>query len=133
VVKTVGDAVMASFMTGADAIESVAAAVQELAGACEGKVRIRVGCHTGAAVVVPLNGINDYFGQTVNVSARVEGTAPPMGLAVTEAVLADPAAEQAFHDVLAGSNGALERKEDREVALKGVPQPVKTCNFFAVV
>jgi len=80
VVKTVGDAVMASFVTGKAALLAVADAMELLPTVGHRPdnhqyIEIRVGVHCGKATVVPLNGVNDYFGQTTNIAARVQSVA----------------------------------------------------------
>jgi hypothetical protein len=80
VVKTIGDAVMASFTTGRGALLGVADAMELLPTIGrrpdnQQYIEIRVGVHCGKATVVPLNGVNDYFGQTTNIAARVQSVA----------------------------------------------------------
>jgi len=80
VVKTIGDAVMAAFVEERDA---VAAAVEMLerfptfrGGLPEAsKTFLKVGVYAGPCYVVTANGILDYFGQTVNLAARLQGAA----------------------------------------------------------
>ncbi|MFT3696841.1 MAG: DUF5939 domain-containing protein [Kofleriaceae bacterium] len=82
VIKTMGDAVMASFI---DASHCAAAALDALQrfGAFreEGKhrehVALKLGMWAGACYVVNANGALDYFGQTVNIASRVQHLANP--------------------------------------------------------
>ena len=74
-VKTIGDAVMASFTTGRAALKAVSEAMELMPTIGrrpdnDQYVEIRVGIHSGQATVVPLNGVNDYFGMTTNIAAR---------------------------------------------------------------
>lgn len=80
IVKTMGDAVMAAFTDShacaRAAIESLKAfesfrAKREF-GALIG---LKLGMHTGTCYVVSANGALDYFGQTVNIAARVQSLA----------------------------------------------------------
>jgi class 3 adenylate cyclase len=98
VVKTIGDAVMASFVEERDAVRAGAAMHRafpafraEHAEARE--LFLRVGVHAGPCYVVTANGILDYFGQTVNVAARLQGAAQP-----GELVLSREAAARALGD-----------------------------------
>src|SRR5262249_33139386 len=99
-VKTIGDAVMAAFVEERDAI---AAAVDMLerfpafrGGLPEaGRTFLKVGVYAGPCYVVTANGILDYFGQTVNLAARLQGTAGPGELILVEA-LAHEAAEHGW-------------------------------------
>ena len=91
VVKTIGDAVMASFTTGRAALTAVSEAMQLLPTIGrrpdnDNHIEIRVGIHCGQATVVPLNGVNDYFGQNVNIAARVQSVAKASECFVTETV-----------------------------------------------
>jgi len=79
VIKTIGDAVMAAFMTPADAVTAALAMRAAIADFNRGKkdreLILKVGIHSGAAIAVTLNDRLDYFGQTVNIAARVQGLA----------------------------------------------------------
>jgi class 3 adenylate cyclase len=76
VTKTIGDAVMAAFLTPADAV----AAAFEMRQAVEQLNRdrpqrdfvLKIGVHKGPSIAVTLNERLDYFGQTVNIAARVQ-------------------------------------------------------------
>jgi class 3 adenylate cyclase len=123
IVKTIGDAVMAAFPTPETALLSAAEAMRVVAEHCtnpqtQRPLAVRVGIHRGPALVVPLNGINDFFGQTVNITARVEAAANPSELLITEALLADPAARSAYTR-LTNSDG-YRAGHSRKLALKGV-------------
>lgn len=79
IVKTIGDAVMATFLDPADAL---AAGLDMLAGVAELNARVgrddillKMGIHRGAAIAVAQNDKADYFGQTVNVAARIQSVA----------------------------------------------------------
>ena len=88
IVKTIGDAVMAAFVEENDAVRAAVAmhrAFPEFRGrhAEAGELYLRVGVHTGPCYVVTANGILDYFGQTVNVAARLQGAAGTGELVMT--------------------------------------------------
>jgi class 3 adenylate cyclase len=78
-VKTIGDAVMASFH---EPLSAIRAALDMLAqirhfndSAGEELITLKIGAHVGPCLAVTLNGRLDYFGQTVNLAARVQGLA----------------------------------------------------------
>ena len=50
---------------------------------CEG-VYLKIGLYAGACYVVTSNGVLDYFGQTVNVAARLQAQAGPAEIVMTE-------------------------------------------------
>lgn len=97
VVKTMGDAVMASFASLADAtaagIAMVKAHDERFA---KDELTIKVGVHGGPCLVVRANDRLDYFGTTVNVSARLQAQAGPSEVVLTSASAEDPSVAQAI-------------------------------------
>jgi len=95
VVKTMGDAVMAAF---SDPTEALRAAIGMLdAAACLGQqVGLKIGLHEGPALVINNVGSLDYFGQTVNVAARVQGLAGPGEVWASGGLMSWPGAAQAL-------------------------------------
>jgi class 3 adenylate cyclase len=94
VVKTMGDAVMASFTRPTDAVAAAAEMLDAMEPVTERAARyghqlgLKVGIHQGAALVVTADERLDYFGQSVNVAARVQGLAGPGELWLTAPVYA---------------------------------------------
>jgi len=94
VTKTIGDAVMAAFSTSADAVR----AALEMREAVEQLNRdrpqrdfiLKIGVHRGASIAVTLNERLDYFGQTVNIAARVQNLADGDEICITEEVYGAP-------------------------------------------
>lgn len=118
-VKTMGDAIMASFNEPTDAAN---AALEMMAGMsalnaglkAEGhETGLKVGLHEGPALAVTAEERLDYFGQTVNVAARVQGLAQVGEIWLTPSVLAAPGVAPAFERAGWAS-------EERQVTLKGV-------------
>ena len=96
VVKTIGDAVMATFPTPDRAL---AAALRMRDGmsrlnAERGRedLLLKIGIHEGPCLAVSLNDRQDYFGQTVNIASRVQNLAAAQAIFVTGAVVEDPRA-----------------------------------------
>ncbi len=85
-VKTIGDAIMASFAEVEPAIAAAAAMRGDIARVGEGQLQLKVGVHAGPCIAVELNEQLDYFGQTVNVAARVQGLAEGGEIVCTEDV-----------------------------------------------
>jgi class 3 adenylate cyclase len=97
-VKTIGDAVMASFVDPLDAlraaIELRSRIAQFNAEAGGNQIALKVGLHTGACLAVTLNDRLDYFGQTVNIAARVQALAGAGEIVVTDDILAHEGAAE---------------------------------------
>lgn len=94
VVKTIGDAVMASFRQGSAALEA-ALDVQATIAALrvpdtQESVVVKMGLHLGPAIAVTMNDRFDYFGQSVNRAARIQGLARDQEIFISDAVVADP-------------------------------------------
>lgn len=90
VVKTIGDAVMASFSSPLEAF----LASQELQEYFsdsneETSIRIRITLHTGPCLAVNLNSNIDYFGNTVNFAAKLQGIADSGEIVFSEIVFRD--------------------------------------------
>lgn len=90
IVKTIGDAVMASFSEPKDAAGAAAAMLEDIEAFNRARggedLLLKIGLHRGPCIAVTLNDRLDYFGQTVNVAARVQGLAGPEEICVTEEV-----------------------------------------------
>jgi len=57
-------------------------------------IGLKVGLHSGACLAVTLNDRLDYFGQTVNIAARVQALAGADEVVVTDDVLTHPGAAE---------------------------------------
>ena len=88
VVKTIGDAVMASFGDPADAVK---AALAMQAAHRRPRAVLKLGIHVGPSVMVNLNDRLDYFGSTVNMAARLQGQSEGGDIVLSRAVADDPA------------------------------------------
>ena len=86
-IKTMGDAVMAAFSDASDgtaAAISMMAAMRDLAGGIQSnEMGLKVGLHAGPALAINSGTNVDYFGQTVNIAARVQGLADAGDICVT--------------------------------------------------
>jgi class 3 adenylate cyclase len=121
VVKTVGDAVMATFETPDRAIAAairMREAMSDLGAERQHQsLRLKMGIHEGSCLAVTLNGQQDYFGQTVNVASRVQGLADSRSIMVTEQVV-----ENADARALLETSGL--KPTPRSVALSGIADKV---------
>jgi len=93
-IKTIGDAVMASFLNPVDAVKAAVEMNKEIArfnrAFTSRDIILKIGIHKGACIAVTLNDRLDYFGQTVNTASRVQGLAGPEEIYLTEEVFAFP-------------------------------------------
>ena len=95
VVKTIGDAVMATFPTPERAIEA-ALKMREAMDRLnrqrgEEELLLKIGIHEGPCLAVTLNDRQDYFGQTVNIASRVQNLATEQAIFATGQVVAHSA------------------------------------------
>jgi class 3 adenylate cyclase len=96
VVKTIGDSVMAAFSSPDHALQA-ALAVQRSIGkfnetrtAEDGFILVKIGLHTGSAIAVNLNNTLDYFGNMVNLAARIQGKSRSEEVLMSEDTHRDP-------------------------------------------
>ncbi|HJQ57585.1 MAG TPA: adenylate/guanylate cyclase domain-containing protein, partial [Vineibacter sp.] len=95
VVKTIGDAVMATFPTPDRAMAAAIGmreAIRQLGDERKrDDLQLKIGIHEGPCLAVMLNDRQDYFGQTVNIASRVQGLADSRAIYATGAVVNNPA------------------------------------------
>ncbi len=91
VVKTIGDAVMATFATPNRAIAAairMREAMDDLGAQRQHQnLLLKMGIHEGPCLAVTLNDQQDYFGQTVNIASRVQGLAASRSIVATGQVV----------------------------------------------
>jgi class 3 adenylate cyclase len=90
IVKTMGDAVMATFRNPVEALRAVWKAQTIIAERGEPMLWLKVGLHKGPCIVVNLNDRLDYFGSTVNFTARLPGFSKGGELIFSEDFYNDP-------------------------------------------
>lgn len=115
IVKTIGDAVMAVFSRPTDAVSAALHILEEIEGYNsehgDPSIILKVGAHCGPSIAVTLNDNLDYFGQTVNVAARVQSLADAGEICISEALYSAPGVS----DLLSGHTIAV-----FEAPLRGV-------------
>lgn len=119
IVKTIGDAVMAVFDTPVDATAAALEmidALNEFNRTVSRELILKVGIHRGHAIAVTVNERADFFGQNVNIAARVHALAGANEVYLTEDVYDSPGVGDALsaHDVVPD-----------EVLVKGVSEKVR--------
>ncbi len=119
VVKTIGDAIMAAFVTPASAVSAALEMRSEIEQLNQARPArdfiLKIGIHRGPSIAVTLNDRLDYFGQTVNIASRVEHLAEGDEICLTEEVYDSPE--------VAGLLASYATKRD-QARLKGVQQQV---------
>ena len=89
-VKTIGDAVMASFHEPLNALKAALDMRNAIArlndGGGENLLLLKMGAHAGTCLAVTLNGRLDYFGQAVNLAARIQRLAAPNEICISDAL-----------------------------------------------
>jgi len=128
IVKTIGDAIMAVFSRPEDALAAADELHARVAEYCKGKghehpVQLKVGLHEGPSIAVTANERLDYFGQTVNLAARVQAMSEGEDIVLT----------RAFAEKVSDARLLRERgwaSEERQAYAKGFPQPIQVLRFI---
>lgn len=118
-VKTIGDAYLAvsggMASIGGDSrrallfAHDLVAELAALAGESGIELKVRIGIHTGPVVGGVIGSSRlayDYWGDTMNIASRLQGVAPPNGVAVSEATYFQTRTAQSY--------------EERSLVLKGI-------------
>jgi class 3 adenylate cyclase len=123
VIKTIGDAVMASFLTDLDAAEAaigyqkiIAQFNQNQELSEDNALILKVGVHSGPCLSVNLNSVMDYFGTTVNMAARIGALSKGNDIVTSAAILSNPAVRTTFEE------GGFITGESMRVQLRGIPE-----------
>ena len=122
VVKTIGDAVMATFVTPDRAIAAALRMREGMERLNDERghedLLLKIGIHEGPCLAVNLNDRQDYFGQTVNIASRVQNLAVNRSIFATE-----PVVENEASTALLAKHGLVPTFQSQ--ALKGVTERVK--------
>jgi class 3 adenylate cyclase len=114
VVKTIGDAVMATFPTPHRAVAAALRMRDAMHVLGDKRKRddlvLKIGIHEGPCLAVRFNDRQDYFGQTVNIAARVQGLAASRAIFATGSVVDNPETAS-----LLKANGLLPTAQRRAV------------------
>jgi adenylate cyclase len=97
IVKTIGDAVMAAFVSPQDALATAVEMIEafddfETARKLKNSIVIKVGVHYGPCIAVTLNDRIDYFGTTVNIAARVQALSDGRDIMASQALFQESSA-----------------------------------------
>jgi len=121
VVKTIGDSVMATFTYPEQALLAaieMRKAMQRLNDEREtSDLVVKIGIHEGPCLAMMLNERQDYFGQTVNIAARVQGLATSQSIHVTSPIVSAKGVEAILQ-----KSGAM--PIEKAAALRGIADKV---------
>lgn len=122
VVKTIGDAVMATFPSPDRAVAAALRMREAMLRLNEERgsedLLLKIGIHEGPCLAVSMNDRQDYFGQTVNIASRVQGLAEPQVILTTEAVVGNEQVSEMLRD---GGISSVSRMEE----LQGIGREVR--------
>jgi class 3 adenylate cyclase len=113
---------MATFSSPLDGVRAALAMIEKMKPLSTRLLRdshtlgLKIGLHEGSALAVNAEDRLDYFGQTVNIAARVQALAQADEICVTEPVFQADGVRRAFAD-------SGYQAENRLVSLRGVGQP----------
>ena len=117
IVKTIGDAVMATFPSPDRAVAAALQMREAMARLNSERgsedLLLKIGIHEGPCLAVVLNERQDFFGQTVNIAARVQSLATSQAILATGAIV-----EHAPTTSLLAARGLFPVAEQR--ALRGI-------------
>ena len=89
---------------------------------------LKIGAHCGPSIAVTLNENLDYFGQTVNVAARVQSLADAGEICISEALYSAPGVSRAAHGPRRSSS-----LMPRFAVLKETPASIASCADKALI
>jgi class 3 adenylate cyclase len=122
IVKTIGDAIMAVFLSERAAFRAALEMQRDMNNFNQSRplppgehLLLKIGIHAGPSIYVTLDERLDYFGTTVNTAARVQAQANSNEIVFTDDVLSAPG----VRELIAGAP-----LRDNRVMLKGLQEPV---------
>ena len=118
VVKTIGDAVMATFPSPDRALAAALRMREAMGRLNDGRnghdLLLKIGIHEGPCLAVVLNDRQDYFGTTVNIASRVQGLADSRSILATGPVVQHPQASSLL--ATSGLSPVAQRRALRGIA-----------------
>ncbi len=101
IVKTIGDGIMAVFTEVGPGLQAALDANAHIADfntanhlESERRLQLKIGIHSGPAIIVTLNERLDYFGTTVNIASRVSNLAHGREIVLTQTAYAEPGVDK---------------------------------------
>ena len=119
IVKTIGDGIHAAFLVPENALHAAIAIQRAMPGFNQrlklGDVAIRIGLHFGNSIAVTLNGRLDYYGEVVNLAARLESQGIGGDITMSQIFSDDPAIAEILRD---------HKLHYKQARVKGFVEPV---------
>jgi len=114
------DVVVASFIDSGKAFQAAVKALRQLMKHSQNKsineqLEMKMGLHSGSALVATLNNRLNYVGLTVNTAADIKNTALPNEIVISEALFKSPAVK---HSILSFTNTV----QKQQIRFKGNPE-----------
>ncbi|XDD46158.1 DUF5939 domain-containing protein [Leptospira sp. WS39.C2] len=123
-IKTIGDAIMASFLNPLNAFKAAKEMLYAIelfnARQMEREIILKIGIHSGPSIAVTLNERLDYFGQIINIAARVQGVAGGEEICFTKEIYEYPGVKEIVSD---------SDLHPEMVHLKGIKDPIAVYRF----
>ena len=92
IVKTIGDAVMATFTSSYDAIRCSFVIIEKFSAWNKNhqeNIVVNLGLHKGPCIAINMNNSLDYFGATVNKAARIQAKSKEGKIVISETLFND--------------------------------------------
>ncbi|MES0490338.1 MAG: DUF5939 domain-containing protein [Leptospirales bacterium] len=125
IVKTIGDAIMATFLNPVQAMQAAIKMNNEIADfnrkTNNQDLILKIGVHKGPSIAVTLNQQLDYFGRTVNIASRIQHLANPEEINVTN----DIYQYSGLLDAISGYNA-----DPIQVQLKGMQDEMQIYRIY---
>jgi class 3 adenylate cyclase len=128
IVKTIGDAVMAVFDNPVEAVNAALEmidALNEFNKTISQDLILKVGIHRGHSIAVTVNDRIDYFGQTVNIAARVHALADANEVYITEEVYSSPGVNEVLRSHHVMPDEVLVKGVNEKLHVYKIGQPHK--------
>lgn len=128
IVKTIGDAVMATFLSSSDSIKAVFEMQKEFETFNSNEdsrddIIIKIGMNRGSCLAVTSNDKLDYFGRTVNIAARVQGLSGGNDIMISNTLYT----EYGIADIVDSYSW---NKKEIEATLKGIDGLYKVMHIY---
>jgi class 3 adenylate cyclase len=132
VVKTIGDAVMATFPT-PDRAVAAAIRMREAMRDLNGELLLKIGIHEGPCLAVMLNERQDYFGQTVNIASRIQNLADASAIFASLQVVGNSEASKLLQTrgITPMPREHMLRGIARQITVYEIPDPHRNINQSA--